>query len=208
MAEYSKREKKEFNKARAIFQWLTVKVAYGFWYRNFHGLKVYGKENVPKGEFVIVASNHISAVDPFLVIDAIEHPAAYMAKKELFEKPVSRFFMNVLGAFAIDRDKLAVSTIKTAKIVKETGWFLALFPQGTREADDNFENVAVGFCKMAKMLKCGILPIGIIGTQKENRRKFKSKMAIKIGKVIPYMEDSEEMKRVWIEKIKELIKDE
>ena len=84
---YTHREPKEFNKIRAFFQWLTCSVVYGGYYKVACGLKIYGRENVPKKGFFIVASNHMSAIDPFLIIAAIRRPIAYMAKKELFEKP-------------------------------------------------------------------------------------------------------------------------
>ena len=202
--DYSKRDKKEYNLFRRIFQWLTIKVAYVFWYKLAHGLKCYGRDNVPKDKFVIVASNHLSAIDPFLVIDAIGHPAAYMAKAELFEKPQMRLFLDWLGAFAVNRDKLSVSTIKTAITIKETGWFLALFPQGTRDTSNDFSNHAMGFVKIAKILKCPILPVGIIGTEKENRKRIGNKMEVRVGKPIEFNEDIHKMASDWVEAIKEL----
>jgi 1-acyl-sn-glycerol-3-phosphate acyltransferase len=128
----------------------------------------------------------------------------YMAKQELFEKPVTRFFLDWLGAFAVNRDKLGVSTIKTAIGIKETGWLLGLFPQGTRELDDSLENVAMGFVGLARILKCPILPIGISGAKKDDRKPFESKILVRIGKPIPYTEDSEKMAEIWKEKISEL----
>ncbi len=202
--DYTKRKKSEYNVWRRVFQWLTIKVAYSIWFRLVHGLKIYGRENVPKDKFVIVASNHLSAIDPFLVIYAVGHRAAYIAKKELFEKPVSRFFMDLLGAFAVNRDKLGVSTIKTALTIKETGWFLALFPQGKRMENNDISSFAMGFVKIAKILKCGVLPVGIIGTQKEERKNIKNKMEIRIGKPIEYMEDVDKMAQLWVNSIKEL----
>jgi len=114
--------------------------------------------------------------------------------------------MDWLGAFAVNRQKLSVSTIKTALTIKDTGWFLGLFPQGTRVRDDDTSNIAMGFVKIAKILKCDILPVGIIGTQKENRRKFGHKMEIRIGEPIPFNEDTDKMAQIWVEKIKELTK--
>ena len=48
MRNYSKREPKEFNAIRAFCQWITVNVAYGFYYKVACGLKVEGRENLPK----------------------------------------------------------------------------------------------------------------------------------------------------------------
>lgn len=205
---YTHREPKEFNRFRAFFQWLTCSVVYGGYYKVACGLKIYGRENIPKDKFFIVASNHMSAIDPFLIIAAIKRPVAYMAKKELFEKPIARFFLDILGAFAVNREKLGVSTIKTALGIKKTNWVLGLFPQGTREVDWNMDNIARGFAGMAKTLKCDILPVSITGALKKERKPFESKIEIRIGKPIPYNDDTKEMIKIWSDKIIRLSKGE
>ena len=80
---YTKRDPKEFNRLSGLLQWITCRLVYGTYYRIACGLKITGKHNVPKDKFFIVASNHVSAIDPFLVIDAIGRHTAYMAKQEL-----------------------------------------------------------------------------------------------------------------------------
>ena len=177
---YTHREPKEFNKIRAFFQWLTCSVVYGGYYKVACGLKIYGRENVPKKGFFIVASNHMSAIDPFLIIAAIRRPIAYMAKKELFEKPVSRFFLDLLGAFAVNREKLGVSTIKTALGIKKTNWVLGLFPQGTRETDGNMDNITRGFAGISKTLKCDILPVAITGALKRIENHLRAKLQLEL----------------------------
>ena len=90
---YTKREPKEFNKISGILQWITCRLVYGTYYRIACGLKITGKENVPKDRCFIVAANYVSAIDQFLVIDAIGRHTAYMAKHELLAKPLARFFL-------------------------------------------------------------------------------------------------------------------
>lgn len=205
---YSQRKAKEYNLFRRIFIYLTCTWVYGTYYRVVSHLKVEGRENVPKKGFYIVASNHVSAVDPFLVVDAVGRPIAYMAKKELFEKRIARFFLDLLGAFAVNREKLEVSTFKTAIGIKNTNWLLGLFPQGTRERDGNMENVSRGFAAIAKATKSDIIPVAILGATRDERRPFKGHMKIKIGKPIPYMEDTHEMINIWVKKLAELMKEE
>lgn len=200
----SRREPKEYNLFRRIFQWLTCTCVYAFYYKITSGLKIYGRQNVPKDKFFIMAANHMSAIDPFLLADAVGRPVAYMAKKELFEGFFGRFFLNLLGAFSVNREKLSVSTIKTAIGIKKTNWVLGLFPQGTREQDGNMDNISRGFAGLAKTLKCDILPVAITGALKEERRPFESKITIRIGKPIPYSDDTAKMTQIWTEKIVEL----
>lgn len=199
--DYQKRDAKEYNWFRSVFQWITCNLVYGLYYKIAFGLRVEGKENVPKKGMLIIASNHVSAIDPFLVIHATRRHAAYMAKVELFEKPIMRFFLNMLGAFAVDRSKLSVSTIKTVKGLKQTDWCLGIFPQGTRERDGNMDNINKGFASFAKTLKCDILPVAITGAAKDLRKLFKSHIKIIIGKPIPYSDNVEEVIQKWSEAV-------
>lgn len=203
--DYQKRNCREYNIFRSFFQWLTCNIVYGTYYRLAFGLKIEGRENVPKEGFYILAANHVSAIDPFLVACAANRPVAFMAKVELFQKAIMRMFLNFLGAFAVNREKLAPSTIKTAHAIKQTNWLLGIFPQGTREKDDNMDNVNKGFASFAKTLKCDIIPVGITGAAKEKRKVFKSKIKIKIGQPIKYTDNVNEMISIWSKKVMELI---
>lgn len=202
--DYQKRNPKEYNLFRSIIQWITCNIVYGLYYRIAFNLRVEGRENVPKKGFLIIASNHVSAIDPFLVIHATRRHTAYMAKVELFEKPIARFFLDLLGAFAVNREKVATSTIKTAIGLKNTNWCLGIFPQGTRERDGNMDNINKGFASFAKTLKCNILPVAIVGVTKSERKLFRSHMRIKIGKPIPYNTDVDKTIETWTNKIAEL----
>ena len=112
--------------------------------------------------------------------------------------------MNWLGAFAVDREKLGVSTIKTVKNLKETGWVLGIFPQGTRQEAGEFSHITKGFASLAKSTKCGILPIGITGTQEVKRIPFTGKIIVRIGKIIPYTDDVTGMVDKWEKSIEDL----
>ena len=205
---YTQRKPSEYNLFRTVFTWLTCNLVYGLYYTLFCNLKVIGRQNVPKKGFFIVASNHVSAIDPFLVVFAIRRIAAYMAKKELFETRAGRIFLNFLGAFAVNREKLEVSTIKTAIAIKQTNWVLGLFPQGPREIDGNMEHISRGFAAIAKITKSDILPVKITGATKEERKPFKGNMKIIIGKPIPYNDDTHKMVDLWIKQMSELDKGE
>lgn len=203
---YAQRKPEEYNWFRKFFQWLVTSVGYANIYRISCGYKVLGRENLPKNEFYIIASNHISAVDPFLMCDTANKPVAFMAKKELFETFWSALYMDFLGAFEVDREKLQVSTIKTALGIKKTDWVLGLFPQGTRENVENMnlENVNRGFAGMAKTLKCPVVPVGILGASHDERHAKGTRMIFNIGEPIPYKEDTEEMVKLWSERVHEL----
>ena len=197
MSTFSKRDAKTYNKFRTIFQWITCHLCFGSFIRLMYDYSVEGRENIPEHGKFIVAANHISGRDPFLLPLALNLPIAFMAKEELFEKFFSRTLMDFCGAFAVRRDKVEVSTIKTALNIKNTKWMLGLFPQGTRDSSQKVEKITKGFASFAKATKTGILPVAIIGTDQKPKWPFSPKLTVKIGKVIPYSDNIDDMMRQW-----------
>lgn len=202
---YTKRTEEDYNVWRVIFQWLTTKFWYGMLYKFVYRLEVYGKENIPKENNYLAVANHLSTLDPPLVPHILPHPVAYMAKQELFEHPALKVMLDWLGVFAVNRENVGVSTIKTAKSIKNTKhWVLGIFPQGTREKGNEIHNVTKGFIGLAKATKCNILPIGIIGTDGRKKIPFSGKIIVKIGPIIKYTDDADEILKQWIDSIQEL----
>lgn len=201
---YSLRTPEFYNRWRKMFLFLVTHVFYMIRFKLVYRLEVQGKENIPKDNGYIIAANHLSTLDPPLVCGIMNRGVAYMAKKELFENPFLRWWLDWLGAFAVDREKLGVSTIKTVMTIKKTGWVLGIFPQGTRQEPGEISNITKGFASLAKSTKCGILPVGITGTQEVKRFPFTGKIVVKIGKLIPYSDDVSGMVDEWGNAIQEL----
>lgn len=198
------REQKFFNKWRRLFQYIVTHIFYMIRLKLVYRLEVYGLENVPKTNDYIVAPNHLSTLDPPMVASILPRPVAYMAKKELFKNPFMRWWLNWLGSFAVDRENLSVSTIRTVLTIKKTDWVFGIFPQGTRQEPGTISNITKGFAALAKSTKCGILPIGLVGSHEAKRVPFSGKIIIRIGEVIPYSDNVEEMVEKWTQAIQEL----
>ena len=203
---YARRYANEFNIFRLIYQslWCLFIAIPIFWL--FYKFEVRGRENLPKGKKFICAANHVSFLDPFLVSVAVIKPIAYMAKKELFENdgPVVRFNMDWLGAFAVNREKLEVSTIKTVKELYKTNWLLGIFPQGGIRRNRTIEKINKGFAVIAKAAKWDIVPISITGCEEYNWIPFKSKVIVQIGEPISCEHSQEEIIETWGKKVAQM----
>lgn len=199
---YARRYAKEFNFFRFLYQalWCIFIAVPLFWL--FYKFEIKGRENIPKDGKFICAANHVSYLDPFLVSTALRKPIAYMAKKELFE---NNWFMTLnmdwLGAFAVNRQKLEVSTIKTVKELYKTKWLLGIFPQGGIRKNYTIEKINKGFAVVAKAAKWDILPISITGCEKYNWIPFKAKVTVRIGKPISYKLSEEEIIETWAKQV-------
>ncbi|MBQ7125743.1 1-acyl-sn-glycerol-3-phosphate acyltransferase, partial [bacterium] len=95
-------------------------------FKLVYRLEVYGRENIPKTNAYIVAPNHLSTLDPPLIAGIMPRSVAFMAKKELFDNPFLCWWLNWLGAFAVDREHLSVSTIRTVLTIKKTDWVFGI----------------------------------------------------------------------------------
>ena len=201
---YAKRDASEFNLARSFFQILVCKVFYMIRLKLVYRIEVHGLENVPKDNHYIVCPNHLSTLDPPMLAGVMPRRISFMAKKELYDNFFLRWWFDWLGAFAVNREKLGPSTIKTARSIIESKWVLGLFPQGTRGEVGEIKGISKGFATLARSTKCGILPVGILGTQEVKRLPFTGKIIVNIGEIIPYSDNVDEMVAKWIEAIQKL----
>ena len=171
---YARRCADDFNFLTRLYQLYALRVVFIPFASLFYKFKISVNRFALKNTPCIVASNHISYFDPFIVRWASRRNLAYMAKKELFDasnyiaKNISR-----LGAFPVNREKLEVSTIKTVKEVFKAKWNLCIFPQGGIRKNKKIENINKGFVVIAKMVNADILPVAISGLEKYNWNSFK-----------------------------------
>ncbi len=202
--QYSSRKASQFNIWRSLFQLLVCKIGYMVRLKLVYRLEVHGLENVPKDNRYIVCPNHLSTLDPPLMVAVMPRSVSFMAKKELFDIPFLRWWIDWLGAFAVNRESLGPSTVKTVQTIRESNWVLGMFPQGTRGIPGEIKGVTKGFAGLAKLTKCDILPVGIIGSNEVKRWPFTGKIIVNIGKPIPYNKNTDIVKEKWIEEIQKL----
>lgn len=203
---YTKRNVEHFSENKYKFQrfgrWFLIK----FFLPIFYKIEYSGLENVPTDRNYIVAPNHICYFDPFLAAEAVNCPVAYMGKKELFENKILAFILDNLACFAVNREKLEVSTIKTAlNIFKTNSWKLGIFPQGGIRRNKKIEKINKGFAVIAKQMKTDILPIGITGVEEYNWIPFKGKIKIIVGEPISHNLEYDEIINEWGEKVAKLV---
>ena len=128
--------------------------------------RVTGAENIPVSGGVIIASNHVSNFDPFVVGTAVARKLHFMAKEELFVNPVMRVFIQWLGAFPVRRGASDRTAIRTAINLLENGNMVGLFPEGTRSKNGQLGQAEPGLAMIAAKAGATIIPTAVIGTNK------------------------------------------
>lgn len=160
-----------------------------YWVRN--RLKVYGRENVPKGRPLLIVGNHLSVFDPPLLCIATGLPMGYLAKSELFKNKFFGQLILYFGSIEINRNKPSKSTIKAVKKVIESGWNIGMFIEGTRSKTEGMlGRPHLGTAYFARANNLPILPVGLIGTNKNWQPA-----TARIGKLIE--PDSDLEKTTW-----------
>lgn len=95
--------------------------------------KIYNRENLPEGNYIIVAP-HRTWMDPVLIALAVwPKKFSFMAKKELFTNPLAGKFLRALNAYPVDRKNPGPSAIKTpVKFLRNGNLSTIIFPSGSR----------------------------------------------------------------------------
>ena len=190
---YSMRESSHFNWFRTMWQFIVCKILYMLRLKLIYRIEVHGKENIPKDNKYLVCPNHLSTLDPPMLAAVLPRNIAFMAKKELFNIPLLRWWIDWLGAFAVDRENLSPSTVKTVEAIYKSKWVLGIFPQGTRGVP--------GEIRQPPHMP---VPSIIIGSKEAKWMPFTGKIIINVGEIIPYEKDLEAVKNKWIEQIQKL----
>src|SRR3954454_7195295 len=82
---------------------------------GYFGMRRSGCEHVPDEGPVIIAANHRSFLDPFVIGMCSRRPLYFMAKRELFAHPVVAWYLSTLGAFPIARGSADADAMATAR---------------------------------------------------------------------------------------------
>src|SRR5437763_219863 len=124
-----------------------------------------GREHIPNRGPVIIAANHRSFLDPFVIACMTRRPMYYMAKKEIFANPVLAWFLIALGAFPVDRGHGDAESIETAKAILARGDIVLIFPEGTRTRPGSLGKPKRGVGRLALETSAPVVPVAVIGTE-------------------------------------------
>ncbi len=169
--------------------------------RCFCSVHVAGKENIPEKGGFILASNHLSFLDPVVLACVCPRKLNFMAKEELFKIPVVSQFIRSVGAFPVKRNSADLSAIKEALKRVKSGEGLLLFPEGRRGQESEVIEAQAGVGFLAAKSNVPVIPVYVSGTEKALPKgaKFlkRSKISVRFGKQIslerrmPYQELAE-----------------
>lgn len=160
--------------------------------------KILGYENVPRKGSFIVASNHLSNIDPFAVGMSTGHKMSHVAKDALFKNKILSYVLYCLGAFPIKRNQTDIRAMKETLRRLNSGQPVLIFPEGARQTDPTTSKIYPGIGLIARKTAVPIIPAFVKDSDKclppgSKWFKRRHKIIVIFGKALDYsLDDSNE----------------
>jgi 1-acyl-sn-glycerol-3-phosphate acyltransferase len=141
-----------------------------------------GKEHINLNEQYLFLSNHLSNLDPVMLLPEIPVRIAVFIKRSLMKIPILGYCMRLAGFIPVDRRgevEAARASVRTALSVLESGVSVASFVEGTRSPDGHLLPFKKGPFYLALESQAPIIPVSIHGTEQMMR---KGSLAIRRGR--------------------------
>ena len=134
---------------------------------------VEGLEHVPATGGAILAGNHLSVADEYLLGAVVPRHIAFWAKADYFTGTGVRgravaTLMHGLGAIQVNREggRAALHALDAAIPALRGGDLVGVYPEGTRSPDGRLYRGRTGVARLALQAEVPVVPVGVLGTDK------------------------------------------
>jgi len=157
-------------------------------------IEISGLEKIPAGRSCIFMSNHVSNLDPPVLLPLLPGRSSVLLKKELMSIPLLGRAMRLAKFVPVERGHrrdAAQASVEAAADALHSGLHILVYPEGTRSLDGRLSTFKKGPFFLAMETQAPIVPIALSGTQTMMR---KGSYAIRPGlariTVLPAIEPS------------------
>lgn len=144
--------------------YLAAWTGFRLMYATYFRWRVYHPERVPLSGPVILASNHLSFLDPPLVGSGVPRPINYLARKTLFRFPGIGALLRSWNAVPVDRDGGSASGLKEILDRLKRGGAIIMFPEGTRSLTGELQPARSGIGLAIIKSAAPVVPVRVFGT--------------------------------------------
>ncbi len=132
--------------------------------RTFFRYRTVGAEHVPREGAVLLASNHVSVLDPPVVGVGAPRPLHFMAKAELFRVPLLGALIRRLNSHPVEREGADAGALRHALLLLRQGHALLVFPEGTRGTEGCLQPGRPGAGMLAALSEAPVVPVYVQGS--------------------------------------------
>jgi len=121
---------------------------------------------LPATGAALLAANHLSGLDPLLMVAACRRPLRFLIAQEEYERPWLKPLFNAVGCIPVDRNSRPEVALRAALRALQAGEVVALFPQGRITLPDEPRRpLKRGIHWLAQQANCAIYPVHLSGIQ-------------------------------------------
>ena len=163
----------------------TLKVVVRALLRTLYRIEVEGTEHVPQDGPVVIASNHLSFLDPLVLGVVLPRPIAFIARGDLFKIPGLGWLLRKLYAIPVERGSGDLAAVKAAIRALREGMAFGIFPEGRRSRSGKLEPFKTGAAAIALRTGATVVPVAITGTDEiwppGGKLRLRGKIRVVIG---------------------------
>ncbi len=129
---------------------------------------VVGLENVPANRSCIFMCNHVSNLDPPVVLPLLPGRSSVLLKKELMKIPLLGTAMRMAKFIPVERSRsreAAQRSVGSAAEALQSGLHILVFPEGTRSLTGRLSTFKKGPFFLARETQAAIVPVAVSGTR-------------------------------------------
>lgn len=147
------------------WMWRTIQIVlqnvFVFWLRY----RIHGRDRLPSGGALLLV-NHQSSLDPLLVGASLKRPVSYLARHGLFARPVIGTILRGTYVMPIRRESAGSESIRQCVSRLEQGYYVGVFPEGTRSEDGRLQEIKPGFLAIARRARVPVIPVCVAGANR------------------------------------------
>jgi len=179
-----------------LFKYAVIRMIY-LVLKVFFRLKTEGLENLPREGPFMICPNHLSYIDPFVVMAPLPFRILkrvfFVGAAEFFTSPIMRLVARMANIFPVDPDAHLLRAMKVGAFGLRSGRILCIFPEGARSFDGKLGPFKKGAAILGREIGVPIVPVAIHGAYdvwaRDSRRIRLHRLKVVIGKPLRFEQD-------------------
>jgi len=156
-----------------LFKYLGLRMVYVF-SRIFLRLETKGIENLPKEGPFMICPNHLSYIDPFIVLCVVPYRVFkrvfFVGASEYFQNWFMKFMARLANIVPVDPDAHLLRAMKVGAFGLHRKRILCIFPEGSRSFDGDLKEFKKGAAILSREIGAPIVPVALHGAYEVWRR--------------------------------------
>lgn len=148
---------------------VVMRLVFALWLRY----RARGHDRITHRGGMLLIINHQSFLDPFLVGLPLHRPVSYLARDSLFRVPFIGRVLRKTYVLPINRESAGTSALREMIARLKAGFWVGIFPEGTRSPDGKLGEIKPGFVAMLRRANVPVCPVGIAGADRALGRHHK-----------------------------------